>query len=154
MGPVPIIPRICTDWSLWSGGQRLVRLAVAWEQSRACTQFGSTECWQPELGSHESIVHGFESSQLSGDPPTHTPDWQVSAPLQRFASAHEAPFETGVWRQPAIGSQVSAVHGLPSSHVRLVPLAHAPALHVSVPSQTLLSLQSVPSATAVEVQPT
>ena len=79
----------------------------------------------------------------------HTPDWQVSAPLQTLASAHDVPFATGVRRQPAFGSQVSVVQGLLSAQLTGVPGWQTPARQTSTPLQRLPSLQDAPSATGV-----
>src|SRR5262245_1281509 len=46
--------------------------------------------WQPPGAAHESSVHGFWSSQVSGVPRMQTPPWQVSIPL------HGSPSEQGV----------------------------------------------------------
>jgi hypothetical protein len=48
--------------------------------------------WHPETGLQESVVHGFESLQLSAVPAAQVPDWQVSLPLHTVESAHEDPF--------------------------------------------------------------
>jgi hypothetical protein len=67
---------------------------------------------QPKAGSQLSVVHTLESLQLSGVPDVQVPPWHVSLPLQTLASAHDVPFSTGVFWQPAAGSQLSVVHTL------------------------------------------
>ena len=59
-------------------------------------QDGMGACWQPLTALQVSVVHAFESLQLSVVPAAHVPFWQVSAPLQTFASVHEVPFSTAV----------------------------------------------------------
>jgi hypothetical protein len=55
--------------------------------------------------------------------------------------------------QPTPAAQVSLVQGLLSLQLREVPPLHTPAWQVSVPSQGLPLLHSVPLATAVARQP-
>src|SRR5438132_14137811 len=81
------------------------------------------------------------------------PDRHVSAPLHTLPSLHEVPFTTAGCRQPVTGSQVSVVHGFPSSQLSAVPEVHTPDRHVSAPSRTLPSLHEVPFASAVCRQP-
>lgn len=53
--------------------------------------------------------------------------------------------ETGVWTQlPVVGSQVSVVHGLPSSQSLACPGVQAPAWQVSLTVQGLPSSHPVP----------
>src|SRR6266850_2210681 len=52
-----------------------------------------------------------------------------------------------------LGPQESAVQGLLSSQLRVVPGVQAPALQISSPLQTLPSEQEVPSGTGVVKQP-
>src|SRR5437867_3253729 len=69
----------------------------------------------PRTGSHESAVQGLPSSATGGVPAMQAPEpSQASRPLQTFPSEHEIPAGRGVWTTPRIGSQESAVHGLPS----------------------------------------
>jgi len=89
--------------------------------------FGAGVVVQPVTGSQPSVVHTLPSSQSSAVPAVHTPVWQVSPPLQTVPSAHEEPFGTGAFWQPAIGSQVSAVHTLESLQLSAVPAVHTPA---------------------------
>jgi len=110
-------------------------------------------CWQPATASQPSTVHGLPSLQLGGVPAVQVPFWQLSAPLHRLPSAQERPFGTAVCLQPVTGSQVSVVHGLPSSQLGGVPGMHVPAWQVSAPLHTLASAQEVPFATAVCSQP-
>src|SRR3989442_1025728 len=95
-----------------------------------------------------SAVQGLASLQLRAVPEVQTPAWQVSAPLHALPSLHEVPFASAVCRQPASGSQVSAVHGLASLQLSAVPARQRPAWHVSAPLHALPSLHEVPFATA------
>src|SRR2546427_613246 len=108
---------------------------------------------QPLTALHASVVHAFPSSQLRGDPRVQIPDRHVSAPLHTFPSLHEVPLTTAGCRQPVTGSQVSVVHGFPSSQLSAVPEVHTPDRHVSAPSQTLPSLHGVPFTTGTFRQP-
>ena len=105
-------------------------------------------CKQPKTGSQVSVVHTLLSLQLSAVPAVHTPAWQVSAPLHTFPSAHEVPFRTGMFWQPAAGSQLSVVHTLESLQLSAVPAVHTPAWQVSAPLHTFPSLHEDPSAMA------
>ena len=112
----------------------------------------ATGVWlTPVVGSQLSAVHALPSSTTSG-----VPDWQlpapshVSSPLHRSPSAHAVPTGTGVWLTPVAGSQLSAVHGFPSSTTGGGPATHVPvALHVSSPLQRSPSGHAVPSGTGV-----
>jgi hypothetical protein len=53
-------------------------------------------CVHPTAGLQVSIVHGLESLQLFGAPPTQAPPWQESVPVQAFPSEHEVPFARSV----------------------------------------------------------
>src|SRR5262249_43837260 len=77
-----------------------------------------------------------------GVPAVQTRFWQVSAPLQTLASAHEVPLVTLVAVQPVAGTQLSVVHGLPSLQVSGVPATQTPAEQVSVPLHRFPSLHS------------
>jgi hypothetical protein len=74
----------------------------------------------------ESVVQTLPSLHVSGVPLVHNPAWQVSSPLQTLPSAHDEPFGTGVVRQPAMGSQESAVHTLPSLQLGGLPAVQVP----------------------------
>src|SRR3989442_15351685 len=95
-----------------------------------------------------SAVQGLASLQLRAVPEVQTPAWQVSAPLHALPSLHEVPFTTAVCRQPASGSQVSAVHGLVSLQLSAVPARQRPAWHVSAPLHAFPSPHGVPFTTA------
>src|SRR5262244_2190081 len=94
---------------------------------------GTFVCTQAPLDMLQlSLVHGFPSLQLMGVPGVQTPAWQVSAALQGLPSEQLVPLATAVWRQPSTGSQVSVVHGLPSSQLSImVPARHDPLAHWS-----------------------
>jgi hypothetical protein len=75
-------------------------------------------CVAPVAGLHASSVHGFPSSIASGGPPMHAPAaLQASMPLHTFPSEQDVPALAGVWVGPPGASQVSTVHGLPSSQL-------------------------------------
>jgi hypothetical protein len=104
---------------------------------------------QPLLGLHVSVVHGFRSSQLSGDAPTHTRVvplvWQLSVCVQALPSLQGAPTASSVCTQPPPESHESVVQGLLSSQFRPPLPVQTPAWHVSVvPLHALPSLQLVP----------
>jgi hypothetical protein len=63
--------------------------------------------------------------QTTGLPPVHVPAWQASVWVQALPSSQLVPFVTGVWTQPVSGLQLSAVHGLLSSH-EMAALEHEP----------------------------
>jgi hypothetical protein len=113
-----------------------------------------TGTWvHPKAGSQLSVVQTLESLQLSAVPGVHAPFWQVSLPLQTLPSVHELPLATLLLWQPAIGSQLSAVHGLPSLQLRAVPVVQVPAWQVSAPLHTLPSAHDVPLVTLACWQP-
>lgn len=114
---------------------------------------GTGTCATPAAESHESAVQGLPSSTLAGAPGVHTPDWHVSAPLHWLSSGQAVPFAAGPWTTPDEGSHESAVHGLPSSTGSGVPGVHVPDWQVSVPLQTLPSVQFVPFETTTWVTP-
>jgi hypothetical protein len=96
------------------------------------------------VGLQLSAVQTLPSLQLSGVPPVHSPAWQVSSPLQTLPSAHDEPFGTDVVRQPAMGSQESVVHTLPSLQLGGLPAVQAPLWHVSSPLHRLPSAHDAP----------
>jgi hypothetical protein len=110
-------------------------------------------CWQPLTALQLSVVHAFESLQLSAVPAAQTPAWQVSAPLHTVPSAHDVPFATPVCWQPKVGSHVSVVQTFESLQLRAVPAAQTPLWQVSAPLQTFASAQDVPLLTVTFRQP-
>ena len=62
-------------------------------------------CAQPLTVLQLSAVQALPSLQLRAVPAVQVPPWQVSAPLQTFASAHDVPFRTAVAVQPKTGLQ-------------------------------------------------
>jgi hypothetical protein len=75
---------------------------------------------------------------------------QSSVPLQTSLSAQLVPAAIGSFCTPLTGSQLSAVHGLPSSGSRGALGWQPPvASQSSVPLQTSLSAQLVPAVTGV-----
>jgi hypothetical protein len=82
---------------------------------------------QPLTALQASVVQLLPSSQLSGVPAAQVPLWQVSAPLQTVASAHEVPLARFACWQPRIGSQVSVVQALLSLQLSAVPAVQTPA---------------------------
>jgi hypothetical protein len=109
--------------------------------------------WQPVAGRQPSVVHGLRSLQSRTVPAVHTPDRQDSSPLHAFPSLHAVPSDTVATWQPRSRSQVSDVHGLPSSHVGAVPGEHTPDRQVSTPSHAFPSLHGVPFGTGLCWQP-
>src|SRR5439155_978749 len=107
-------------------------------------------CVQPVIGSQASIPLPL---QVGGVPGVQTPDWHVSAPLHRFPSGHGVPSGATPCWQPAMGSQVSTVHGFPSLQLSARPCVQLPFWQVSLPLHTLPSLHDVPFGTAVCLQP-
>src|SRR5256712_7970572 len=83
--------------------------------------FASAVCWHPATGSQMSVVQGLLSLQSRAVPPVQVPAWHVSMPLHTLPSLHGVPFASAVFRHPASGSQVSAVHRLLSLQLRAVP---------------------------------
>jgi hypothetical protein len=96
-------------------------------------------CLQPTAGSHESVVHGFPSSQLSVGPPTHVPPEHASPVVQAFPSLQELLLFTCL--QPAVGSHESVVQTLPSLHEALLSVCVQPAWVQASVVQALPSLQ-------------
>ncbi len=93
-------------------------------------------------------MHGLPSSQLMAPPATHLPPAQVSPAVQTLLSLHGAVLLAD-WH-PKETSQVSVVHGLPSSHL-LGPLGvQTPPLQVSPTVQLLLSLQTATLSTCTQ----
>ena len=109
--------------------------------------------WQPLTGVQVSVVQALASLQLSAVPAAQVPLWQLSAPLQTLASAHEVPFSAGTCSQPKTELQVSVVHGLPSLQLSAVPAVQNPDWQLSVPSHTSASAHGVPLGTGAAVQP-
>jgi hypothetical protein len=93
---------------------------------------------QPDAGLHESVVHGFESSQLGGGPPTHAPPAHVSPVVQALPSLHGDVLLT--WVQPVAGAQPSVVHGFESLQLGAGPPWQVPPELVSAVVQALPSL--------------
>ncbi|PKN59548.1 MAG: hypothetical protein CVU56_00545, partial [Deltaproteobacteria bacterium HGW-Deltaproteobacteria-14] len=94
---------------------------------------------QPLAGSQLSSVQGLPSSQCRAAPPTQTPAEQVSLVVQAEPSSQGAVLF--VWTQPIPGSQLSSVHGLPSSQSVAAPLRQAPARQASAVVQGFPSSQ-------------
>ena len=94
---------------------------------------------QPVAGLQESLVHGLPSSQLAATPGTQVPPAQASPMVHALPSVQASV----VWActQPAAGSHVSAVHGLPSSQFAPEPAMHAPFTQLSPNVQALPSEQ-------------
>jgi len=95
---------------------------VQHEASGACVQ-------RRAPSSHASVVHALPSSHAGGDPATHAPARQVSAPLQKRPSEHAVPSAAAAWTQrPAL--HASVVHAFPSSHCAALVQAVQPAIGV------------------------
>lgn len=96
--------------------------------------------WQPALGSQLSVVQGLPSSHNVAAPPKHPPPLQES-PVVQLLSSLQLP-AVGAKRQPAAASQLSAVHGLPSSQPTEAPPVQVP------PAQASPAVQALPSSQA------
>lgn len=72
-------------------------LSAAVQAFPSLQAFALFVCWQPAVGEQLSSVQGFPSSHPRATAALHVPAWQVSFPLQRFASAQLVPFATGGW---------------------------------------------------------
>jgi hypothetical protein len=117
---------------------------------------------QPLVRSHESLVHGFASSQWTPVPGTHRPAPQWSPSVQALPSSHAAAllvcaqpeatlhesFVQGLlssqvlvamWTHPATGSHESSVHGFWS-----LQLGAGPPLQLVVPSVIKIESMSWP----------
>jgi hypothetical protein len=89
---------------------------------------------------HESSVHAFPSLQLAAAPETQTPPAQASFAVQASPSLHG--FVLFVTTHPLAGLHESVVQPFPSLHTSAVPAWQTVATQVSIPLQTLLSVQS------------
>jgi hypothetical protein len=109
----------------------------------------------PSVESHESTVHGFPSLRGGGVPGKHVPvPSQISSPLQMLPSLQDAPAVEGTWVTPVDGSQLSTVHGLPSSSFGGVRPPHvADAVQVPEPRHGFVAVHAVPTGTGVCVIP-
>ena len=94
-------------------------------------------CWQPSVLLQLSCVHSVWSSQFTAAPGTHVPPLHWSPLVHASPSEHSAVL-LACW-QPLVRSQLSVVHGLPSSHEVMLPGAQLPALHASFAVQGLPS---------------
>ena len=106
-------------------------------------------CRHPSTALHVSVVHTLPSSQLLKFAPTHAPALHMSVCEHTFLSS-QGELLTLCTHASAL-SQLSSVHGLPSSQFVAPPLAHAPPVHASPDVQALLSVH--PSALFACVQP-
>jgi hypothetical protein len=88
--------------------------------------------------SHESVVHGFPSLQVSSDPGTHVPPPHTSFTVHALPSLHGSVL-LGFWHPNAV-SHVSVVHAFPSLQVSSGPGTHAPPPHASFTVHALPSL--------------
>ena len=103
----------------------------------------------PVTGLQFSVVQGFLSSQVLGPLGVQTPTLQISPTVQLLLSSHLAVLKP--CSQPAIASQLSSVHGLPSSQLIGLPALHKPLAHTSPLLQTVPSSQG--SVLLVKMQP-
>src|SRR5207249_3218166 len=104
--------------------------------TRLSVQSSSVPGWQRGTGSQVSRPsQGFPLSHTSGVPFWQAPVTQVSVPVQTSPSSQSASVvqqpAIGAFTQPpalllAAGSQLSAVHTMPSSQVGAVPGTHGP----------------------------
>jgi hypothetical protein len=94
-------------------GAPLVQLSVVHAMPSLGTTVVSVAWAQPVTASHESIVHGLPSSQLTLVPPPHVPAVHV-LPVRQTVVEHALPSTSMVYVQP-LEVGVSIVHGLWSS---------------------------------------
>ncbi len=100
-------------------------------------------CTQPCLGSQEELVHGLPSSQAAlGSMPTplHRPWLHASLAVHALPSLQATVFTA--LTQPTLGSQLSLVQPLPSSHCTAEP-AHTAFWHTSDCVQALPSVHGL-----------
>lgn len=104
---------------------------------------------QPVAGSHESSVQGLPSLHTRGAPPPQVVSgWQLSLMRQWLPVLQLA--LVGALTQPVVGTQLSAVHELPSLQLAAAP-PQVPDVQESLMVQALPSLHAVPFATGVKV---
>ena len=84
---------------------------------------------QPLVASQVSSVHGLPSLQLLGAPASQAPSLHASPNVHTLPSLHGTVLLTEA--QPVVGSQLSVVHGLASSHGATTPATQIPALQAS-----------------------
>jgi hypothetical protein len=94
---------------------------------------------QPVAGLQESLVQGFESSQLGAAPPTQEPPEHVSFVVQALPSLQLAVLF--VWTQPVAGLHESSVQPFESLQLVALPLVQTPPEQVSPVVQALPSSQ-------------
>ncbi len=94
---------------------------------------------QPPAGSQPSVVQGFPSSHRLGLLATQAPALQASPVVQLLLSSHLLVLLACL--QPCWLSQLSSVHGLPSSQPIAAPGLQAPSPHLSPTVQMLPSSQ-------------
>jgi len=100
---------------------------------------------QPWIGSQESEVEGFPSSQLNAVVPGwQAPPEHVSPTVHALPSLHGSALLANT--QPEAGSHESVVHGFPLSQPIVGPGMHLPDWHASPSVHALPSSHEVPSA--------
>src|SRR6185295_14316953 len=100
----------------------------------------ATAVWNtPDAGKQPSVVHGFESSVLTGVPACGKPPKQASPSVHALPSSY-GPSATAVWNTPDAGKQPSVVHGLESSVLTGVPACGKP------PKRAAPSVHALPSS--------
>jgi hypothetical protein len=88
-----------------------------------------SRCAHPLIGSQESSVHTFPSSQSGAGPPAQAPPAHVSDVEHAFPSLHGSVL--CAWVHPMAGSHESVVHTFPSSQSGPGPPMHRPPEQVS-----------------------
>jgi hypothetical protein len=93
-----------------------------------------------------TVVQAVADGQTTAVPAVQTPVWQVSAPLQRLASAQDVPLDLLLTGQvPVEGTQApTVVQAVAFGHITDVPAVQMPVWQVSAPLQRLPSEQLVP----------
>jgi hypothetical protein len=112
----------------------------------------------PVVGLHvPALWHASSALHTTGLAPVHVPAWQVSVCVHASPSWHGDPLAFGTLEQsPVAGSQAPAsLHSSSGAHTIGFCPTHAPAWHLSVWVQGLLSLHPAPSGlfTAAEHAP-
>jgi len=103
-----------------------VSAPLHWSPSLHAVPLVTGTVWHPVAASQLSTVQALPSLQVRADPAVHVPLWQVSEPLQTFASLQDVPLATGTVSHPMAGSQLSVVQTFPSLQVRAAPAVHMP----------------------------
>src|SRR5262249_23022748 len=92
----------------------VVQRSVSAQSASPLQQAAIAVCRQPTTLSQTSCVQALPSLQSGGVPARQTPLPQVSMPSHACASAQLVPSSSGMFTQPAAGTQPSCVQGFAS----------------------------------------